>query len=262
MKNTGKLYQLRLFLKVVTLVLITLTGKAQTSKRDIVSQPIEWLSLNSNIKLNKYYGLTFDLQDRFVQDFNSMQHMVRIGAEVYITPKLSVVPIGYAYIWNYQYGKQPAAYVNNERRIWQHVAYKHHINRVAISHRLRLEERYLENNHKGEDGSVVNDGFTNVQTRLRYRLVTNIPLNHKKLDPKTIYISIWDEVFFSRGKAVTYHEADQNRLFVGPGYQITKKVAVQAGYFYQYLVKANGAKQENNSGPLLQLNYNFDFTKQ
>ena len=65
----------------------------------------------------------------------------------------------------------------------------------------------------------------------------------------------------SRVSMVTYDEPDQNRLFVGPGYQFTKKLAVQAGYFYQFLVKSNGAKQENNFGPLLQLNYNFDFRR-
>ena len=103
--------------------------------------------------------------------------------------------------------------------------------------------------------------LVNKQVRLRYRALANIPLTNATMKPKTIYISVRDEIFMSRVSMVTYDEPDQNRLFVGPGYQFTKKLAVQAGYFYQFLVKSNGAKQENNFGPLLQLNYNFDFRR-
>lgn len=263
MKNISLIRQARFALKLAFMLLLNLTGRAQSIKREVVNQSIEWLSLNSNIKIHKHYGLTVDVQNRFVQDFNSMQHMWRVGFEFYVTPKLSVVPMGYAYIYNYQYGKQPASVVNNEKRLWQHITYKHAIGRIAMSHRLRLEERFIQSHHKDIDGNVVDDGYaSNRQTRLRYRLMTNIPLNHAKVEAKTFYVSIWDEIFISHGKLVTYNEPDQNRIFVGVGYQITKKVAVQSGYFYQLLIKSNGSKQENNTGIMLQLNYNFDFTKQ
>jgi hypothetical protein len=263
MKNIRLINQARFILKFAFMLLVNLSARAQSTKREVVSQSIEWLSLNSNIKIHKHYGLTVDLQNRFVQDLSSMQHMWRVGFELYVTPKLSVAPIGYAYIYNYQYGKQPASIVNNERRVWQHIMYKHTVGRIAVSHRLRLEERFIQSHHKDTDGNVINDGYSsNKQTRLRYRLITNIPLNHAKMEAKTFYVSIWDEIFISRGKLVTYNEPDQNRLFIGAGYQITKKVAVQSGYFYQLLIKSNGAKQENNSGIMVQLNYNFDFTRQ
>jgi predicted porin len=60
---------------------------------------------------------------------------------------------------------------------------------------------------------------------------------------------------------VTFHKIDQNRVFAGVGYQVTKDFSFQGGFLYQMLVKANGAKQENNTGIQLQVNYNFDFTK-
>jgi hypothetical protein len=262
MKNLCNPYQIKCMTMLGFLLLLNVAVSAQSTKRQVVNQSLEWFSFNSNIKVNQHFGFTADMQNRFVQDFNSMQHMIRAGVEFYVTPKLSIVPVGYAYIWNYQYGKQPAAFVNNERRLWQHIAYKHSIGRIAVSHRLRLEERFIQSHHKETDGSIIDDGYTNKQTRLRYRLMTNIPLNHAKMEAKTFYISIWDEIFVSHGKQVTYNDPDQNRFFVGPGYQFTKKVAVQAGYFYQVLIKSNGAKQENNSGPLFQLNYNFDFTHQ
>jgi len=233
---------------------------AQTPGRQVVNQSIQWLSVNSNIKLNKKYGVTVDGQFRFAE-YDNMQHMVRAGFEYYVSKKLSIVPIGYAYVQNYIYGKQPASIVNNERRIWQHIAYKHSVSRVAVSHRLRFEERFIGVHTKDVNDQTVNDGFTNKQFRVRYRLMANIPLNHAKMGPKTYYLSIWDELFVSHGKAVTYNDPDQNRIFIGPGYQVTKDIAFQGGFFAQTLIKANGAKQENNVGYLLQLNYNFDFSK-
>ncbi len=246
----------------LTFICLAMAGRAQgqPTGRQVVNQSIQWLSLNSNIKLNKKYGLTVDGQFRFAE-YGNMQHMLRAGFDYYVTKKLSIVPIGYSVIQNYLYGKQPATYVNNERRIWQQIAYKQTISRVAISHRLRFEERFIQVHSKDANDQVVDKGFTNHQFRVRYRALANIPLNHSKMEPKTYYISIWDEIFVSHGKSVTYHEPDQNRIFVGPGYQITKNLAVQGGFLYQMLVKSNGAKQENNVGFLLQMNYNFDLSK-
>jgi len=243
-------------------ICIAFAGRAQgqPSGRQVVNQSIQWLSLNSNIKLNKKYGLSVDGQFRFAE-YGNMQHMIRGGFDYYVTKKLSVVPIGFSYIQNYLYGKQPASFVNNERRLWQQIAYKQTVSRAAISHRLRFEERFIQVHGKDANDQVVDKGFTNHQFRVRYRALANIPLNHAKMEPKTYYISIWDEVFISSGKSVTFHEPDQNRIFAGPGYQITKDLAVQGGFLYQMIIKSNGAKQENNVGFLLQMNYNFDLSK-
>jgi len=236
-------------------------AQAQNPSRQIVNQSITWFSLNSNVKLSKKWSAVIDGQFRFVQDLESMQHMVRIGANYDITSKLSVVPIGYSYIWNYKYGKQPSGYVNDEMRIWQQVFYKHKVSYVAMNHRLRLEERFIQHHTTANEGTPESDKFSEYQFRLRYRILANIPLNKKSMDPKTVYLSIWDEAFVSWGKNVTYNNINQNRIFVGPGYQFTKKLAIQAGFIHQILIKSNGAKQENNAGILAQLNYNFDLTK-
>src|SRR5260221_8054141 len=246
----------------LTFICLAIAGRTQGQPlgRQVVNLSLQWVSLNSNIKLSKKLGLTLDGQFRFAE-FGNMQHMLRAGMDYYVTKKLSVVPIGYSYIQNYLYGKQTASYANNERRIWQQIGYKQAVSRVAISHRLRFEERFIQVHTKNANDQVVNNGFTNHQFRVRYRALANIPLNHGKMEPKTYYISIWDEIFVSHGKSVTYHEPDQNRIFAGPGYQITKDLAVQGGFLYQMLIKANGAKQENNVGFLLQMNYNFDLSK-
>src|SRR5258706_13100591 len=66
-------------------------GQGQPPGRQVVNQSFQWLSLNSNIKLKKKYGLSVDGQFRFAEDGN-MQHMMRAGFEYYVTKKLSVCP--------------------------------------------------------------------------------------------------------------------------------------------------------------------------
>jgi len=110
---------------------------------------------------------------------------------------------------------------------------------------LLFEERYIQTHSMNTNSDVVDNGFNNHQFRIRYRAQANIPINHKKIEAKTYYISVWDEIFMSWGKVVTYHKPDQNRFFAGPGYQFSKDLSVQAGYYYQMLVKANGARQES-----------------
>jgi len=235
-------------------------GYAQSS-RDVVTQPTEWFVLNSNIKLHKKFGFAFDGQLRFVQNFESAQHFFRNGLEVYLTPKLSVIPIGYMYVWNFQYGEQPTTYANNEQRLWQQVLYKHNFGRLYFSHRFRLEQRFIQKRYTEPNGSIVYEGYDTYLNRIRYRLQIQIPLNKEKIEPGAWFFAAFDELFYSWGSTVTYHKPDQNRLYAALGYQFTKKLSLQGGGFYQMLIKKNGDQQENNVGTLIQLGYNLDLTR-
>jgi len=247
-----------LFLMVLTVS----SSWAQSTNRDVVTQSTEWFALNSNIKLHKKFGFAFDSQLRFVQNLESYQHYIRNGLEFYITPKLSIVPIGYMYVWNFQYGKQPGAFANNEQRIWQQVIYKHNSGKFFFNHRFRMEERFIQKHHSETDGSIAYDGFDTYVDRVRYRLQVQIPLNKPKVEAGAWFITVYDEVFYSWGKPVTFHKPDQNRMYAAIGYQFSSKLSIQGGAFYQMLIKKNGTQQENNIGTLIQVGYNMDFSKQ
>lgn len=255
----GRNAQLTFFISLIAFfgAILQVSGQAE---RETVTQSIQWTSLNSNIKLHEKFSLAVDGQIRFAE-FGMMQNQVRAGLEIYVTKKLSIIPVHYSYIWNYQYGKQPASFINNEHRIGQQVSYKHGLGRISMNHRFRTEERFIQVHSKNAENEIVNEGFINKQFRIRYRVLFNIPINKNKMEAGTLYASIWDEVFMSRGKLVTFEKPDQNRIFGGIGYQFSKDFAIQGGFLYQALVKANGVKQENNMGLLLQVNYNFDLSK-
>ncbi len=242
---------------VVSLILVLTSlgeGIAQ-SEREIVNQPLEWFALNSNIKLHKRFSLAFDSQLRYAGNLQPGQNYARLGLEFCVTPKLSIIPIGAMYVWNFKYGEQPAAYENDEKRIWQQVLYRYSNARFHFNHRFRMEERFLQNKSSG------NEDFSVEFYRVRYRFFVNVGLNKEKLEPGAWYVSIWDELFYGWGKGDTFHKIDQNRFSVALGYQIAPRISITAGGLHQMLVKKNGDQQENNVGLIVQFNYNFDFSK-
>lgn len=244
--------------KFALILLVGLPSFLCAQSRQAITQPTEWFMFASNMKLSKKVGFTFDAQFRFSQSFEGMQHFVRNGLDVYVNQKFSFVPIGYMYVWNYQYGERPPAFADNEHRIWQQVFYKHPIGKWRFTHRFRLEQRFLQshNSTTGED-----NGYNIFRNRLRYRLVAQVPLKGDAITPKSFFTGVMNEAFYSWGKGVSTYEVDQNRFFTGVGYQINKDFYVWPGFFYQYLLRGNGALQENNVGFLIWVSYNFDFTK-
>jgi hypothetical protein len=252
--------------KRITIFVIFLVSNsqiiAQPAGRTIVNQSAEWFSATANLKISKKLTLMIDGQFRY-SEFEPAQFIARPALDIAINDHLSVAPIGYAYIWNSVYGKQPNVYGNNEHRIWQQVFVKHGIfNKLKVDHRLRLEERFIQRKENKTESYAENK-----QLRVRYRFMARLPLNSEKIDPKTFFASAYDEVFYSFSEAfgfgeyVTFHEPDQNRIFLGAGYQVNKSLSLQVGGFYQMLIKANGAKQENNVGCQLLATYNLNLMK-
>ena len=92
---------------------------------------------------------------------------------------------------------------------------KNNINRVKIEHRYRIEQRW-------QNGKFAN--------RFRYRLNPILPLNHKTVIPNTVFLTAFEELFFSNKQP--YFR--RSRFFVGAGYQFTKLFSMQAGYISQY----------------------------
>ena len=253
----------RLASRVFFLLLTSLSSVvyAQSAGRAVVNQPVQWFAATANLKLNKTLTAIVEAQYRYAGSFDPMQYQMRTALEVKLNSHFSIVPVGYVWTENFLYGKQPMTFKNNEHRIWEQVSYKHGFGRFKIDHRLRLEQRFIQVHSRTAEGSVADEGFANRQNRLRYRLMAKVPLGAgREIAPKTLFAAAYEEVFYSWGKAVTFDEPDQNRLFAGLGYQVTKPFSFQAGFFYQMLIKANGAQQENNTGFQVALTYTLDLS--
>ncbi|MFN8335689.1 MAG: DUF2490 domain-containing protein [Cyclobacteriaceae bacterium] len=251
---------LKLRLAVITVFCVSISAFSQSAD-NTVNQSLEWFSINSTMKVHPRINIYGEINLRFVRE-EAQQHQARTAVEFVVFKNLIVTPLGYVYTWNYSYGKQPAAFANNEHRMYQQIVFKHAAGRFNFQHRARLEERFLQTHHLSSEGVTVGDEYNDKRERFRYRALITIPLNHEKIEPNTVFLSLSDEIFASWGKNVTYHSPDQNRIFVGAGYQFNKHASLQAGAMYQMLKKANGLQQENNIGVSAQFTYNLDFTRE
>ena len=246
--------------KLTGFVFILTLLRIESSGQQVVTQDAEWFQINSSMKLHNKYGLISDGQFRY-SDFKSAQYLARTGLDIYINSQWSIVPIGYAYIWNYQYGEQPVALPPDEQRLWQHVMYKHKAAKFNFNHRFRTEQRFIEKLSTDTNGEVINEGFDVYRNRIRYRFMFWAPFKGDKIVAGSWFWGVWDEVFISWGNGVTYNKPDQNRVQIAAGYQINKDFQIILGPYYQYLIKGGGAQQENNVGFNMWFNYNFDFSK-
>lgn len=75
------------------------------------------------------------------------------------------------------------------------------------------------------------------RTRYRYNLFINIPLNTLVIEPKTVYLSLYNEVFINGqrkiGSEKTVSFFDRNRLYGALGYVFKKGLKMQFGMMRQ-----------------------------
>lgn len=107
-------------------------------------------------------------------------------------------------------------YSNEEFRTWQQLNINHNLGRLKFEHRYRVEQRWF-----------AKDGYRN---RFRYRLSSLFPLNNKKLESKTFYVTAYNEIFLTN----TTPYFQRNRVFGGFGYKFNDMFVLQPGYLYQF----------------------------
>jgi hypothetical protein len=244
-------------LLIIVLFASVLTVSAQREKAE---QSIEWFSLANNIKVSNRFTVLAEGQFRFAGDFQPMQFQARTGLNVKVNDHFSYMPLGYVYTWNPIYGVQPATYANNEHRLYQQAHYKHKVGILHLDYRVRLEQRFLQV-HEMNNGEVVSKGYTLYMNRLRTRVAAQLPINHKDMEPKTVFASFYEEIFLDFGGNTIYTDPDQNRFFLGAGYNVNKAFSIQGGFLYQMLIKMTGTKQENNYGFQISLTHNIDLSQ-
>jgi hypothetical protein len=142
---------------------------------------------------------------------------------------------------------------SNEHRLWQQVIFGHNAEKLRFTHRIRFEQRFIENRLTGEYP---------FSTRLRYQFGGNMPLQGKTLDKNEFYLNAYNEFYFSLTgiKNDTYSE---NWTYTGVGYNFGKMGRLEMGYLLQFSVR--NPQKDLRILNLIQTtwitNFNFTFKK-
>ena len=186
-----------------------------------------WFLFLNNTKFNEKWGLQFDLQIRSADDWDHVRNTLVRPALQYFINKNSNVALGY--LWQTTQVKQNGAddYISlNEHRIFEQYIYNHKISSVFASHRLRVEQRFIER--------IANEDLFSQRFRYFFRLIQ--PL--QKTQPtftKGAFVALQNEVFLNlqNKKELNNSVFDQNRAYLALGYRFSKKMDIEAGYMNQ-----------------------------
>ena len=143
------------------------------------------------------------------------QLLLRTGIGYNLSPRNNNLLLGYGFIQSepYQEGADRKLRID-EHRIYQQFIHKQLLSGVALQHRFRFEQRFIEQDFK---------------MRFRYFVAMNMPLTNKELIDQTLYISAYNEVFLNTAESLF----DRNRIYAGIGYKFTKHLRSEIGLMNQ-----------------------------
>jgi len=223
-----------------TAILLIFAIKATMAQQ--ITQNSGWLFLMNSTKFNDKWGMHFDVQLRSQDQWNGLRHvLVRPGLTYYINAS-SDLTLGYLYTPTFlKQAGQPDLSLT-EHRIWQQYIYKHKLGPVNLSHRLRLEQRFIERN-------AADDLFAQ---RARYFIRGIMPLKKAGSSFESgAFLALQNELFLNVQSKAELNGAvfDQNRAYAAIGYRVNKKMDFEIGYMNQSI---NGAVS-NTSNNIVQL---------
>ncbi|GAA4339956.1 DUF2490 domain-containing protein [Mucilaginibacter gynuensis] len=173
------------------------------------------------------WGGYIELQSRANKLFNQFFYYETKGGISYDLAKNYTALIGGGRYVTYDFNNLDAPPTVVEARMWEQLTVNSFLDRIKLEHRYRAEQRWLNGIYRN---------------RFRYRLNLAVPLNHKKFEPKTFFVSVFDEIFLNN-KAPHF---ERNRFSAALGYQFDKAVTVQAGWLNQYNYTLTSAGDKNN----------------
>jgi hypothetical protein len=220
---------------ILLLVFVTLIYHNLFSQQKIVNTREQvWVAYFNQTRLSNKWGFWLDIHQRQTDNFldRPFVFIARPALNYYLKDNLRL-QAGYAFINHF-----PAKGFSTSRpehRVWQQVWWSQKYSGFSTLQWLRLEERY--------NRTVVNDVLQSgyrLSHRLRYTLSFFIPLKGKEMAPKTPFAAIVNELFINLGKKTVYNTFDQNRLFIGGGYQFNKSLTMQFGYMNIFQQEPSG----------------------
>nr|WP_305908610.1 DUF2490 domain-containing protein [Methylomarinum sp. Ch1-1]MDP4521454.1 DUF2490 domain-containing protein [Methylomarinum sp. Ch1-1] len=220
-------------------MLVAVEISADNTNEDIQS----WGNVTAITSLGRFdpaldkVKLWLEAQGRFGDDISKFsQAILRTALGYSVYDNLSFW-FGYAWIPSEPTGSSSF----DEHRLWQQMIWNHSLAGGKFMSRSRLEQRFDE---RGDD----------VGWRYRQFLKYYHPI---KAAPKLSWV-VWNEVFvgLNRPDWKADNGFDQNRAFVGLGFQMDKQVRTEFGYINQYIRKPSANDAMNH---IISLNVFMNF---
>ena len=214
-------------MKKITLILLLASSICQAQESDFGN----WLIYIGNKKINAEWNIHNEVQYRNYNAIGDLEQLLlRTGLGYNLSPNNNNLLLGYGFIRSENYLLNNEKAIVNEHRIFQQFITKQSFGRFSWQHRYRFEQRFIESNFK---------------MRFRYFLAVKVAINKPKLEPKTVYLSGYNELFIHDSP----NYFDRNRIYGGLGYMVNKSIKVEMGYMNQ--IFNSGSRDQFNVFALL-----------
>ncbi|RFM30572.1 DUF2490 domain-containing protein [Deminuibacter soli] len=231
----------------------TLLPYAQTRVSD--HNDIGWFTTTITPRITSKLSGHIEYQwrrDNIVTDWQ--QSLLRIGLNYKIHPQVTL-HAGYGWIVTFPYSEHQLSAVPRsfgERRIYEQVVVNSTVGKASLSHRFRLEQRWLAKYNSLEAHQP--DTYTYLN-RIRYMPRLDVPLN------KHLFAALYDELFIGFGKNLGENVFDQNRLGILMGYKFNNNIRIEAGFLNQIVQLSREIDGKNafqyNSGVIVNTHFNL-----
>lgn len=177
-----------------------------------------WYTYGSSHRLNERFSLNPYAELRFYEaSSNYNLAFVSLRGNYHLNNNQSI-GVGYAYLdidTIFEFDNEPNV---NEHRLFEQYTKSHKIKNLTVSHRGRLEQRFLDFYDREE-----------LQNRFRYKL-------QFKFDVDEMLFLVMSEEPFVNFQDQVFHE---NRFYAGLGLNVLKNSQIQLGYLKQHIRKNN-----------------------
>lgn len=195
-----------------------------------VQQSALWLNTFIDLGVTPKAAFWFDGHWRRdgIGGANPQQLLLRPGVQFTVRPGLRV-GAGYAYIATAPYGESPNAAPLREHRAWQQLSLSSRVGSIAVSQRLRTEQRWTGVvDGAGDLGPLV------YQTRLRYLVRGQRALGGHATRGGPVFGFVANEFFLPIGHSDGANKRLQNRAQLGVGIPVSAQKRVEISYLQQW----------------------------
>ncbi len=239
---------------LVLSLLLVMGQQAFSQTKEFETEEQTWFGYFNQTRFTNKSGMWVDLHLRLTGNFVDQPAITiaRAGYTYYVNDHVKLTA-GYAFATRYSTTGGPNI---PEHRPWQQIQWVEKKNWFTMMQWIRLEERFRR---KVEAGELIDDYSFNY--RIRYNMAFTIPLKGKQVVAKTPFLFANNEVMINFGKEIVNNYFDQDRAFVGFGYQFTSQLNAQLGYMHVFQQLPAGNEYLKINAIRLFVFHNLDFRK-
>jgi hypothetical protein len=254
-------------IRILILGILCFFISIQTFSQGSNSEPIDqkenfnfqflWTGIYTKYRIGEklWYNGEYHVRTRnnFVNEMNQLY--LRVGLSYLLTNNFEITGgIVTPFYWsdpNLFPEGTPLDKVVPQFRFWQQYLFIQPVGRVKVYHQIRMEQRWRRE-------FIVDTPFE-LTHRFRYKIMAYVPLNSRDLQKKTLFLSLYNEIFIQAGKSIQVNFLEDNRTFIGLGYILNENIQFQTGYMKSLQQRGNGIDFNDRDIIRISVYHNFDF---